>query len=159
MSELWQNFDHYQLLELSRDATVEEIKSQRDLMLALWHPDRIPSKYSELATERTTRINDAYKTLSNHDDRQNYDLALPPVDEDVQVFPDAIQNVPGVWKAMAGWMKDEDVGTGFQRKMAFTAGDCLERQRQPSEKQLPYMTEAWELACSEGFRPEVDGLG
>ena len=37
--------------------------------------------------------------------------------------------------------------------LAFTAGDLLERRRVPSERQLPYMLQAWDAAIAAGFDP------
>jgi DnaJ-class molecular chaperone len=159
MSNYWIELDFYQLLEVPRAASASEIKSQRDFLVAIWHPDRVPEKYRATATERTSAINEAYKELSNEKTRNRYNLSLPPAEDDLPVFGDSLQNVPGVWKAMSAWMKDEDVGTTFLRTMAYTAGDYLERRKQPSDKQLRYMEDAWKAAVGDGFDPGVDGLG
>ena len=149
----WRKRDHYELLEISRDATTDEIKRAYRLQANAWHPDRFQSAYRKEVTERTGRINEAYEELVDPKRRKQYDALLPPEDEEVRPFPDEIQNVPAVWKRMSKWMRDEDVGAGFDRKMAYTAGDLLEKRRLPSEAQLPWMLAAWGKAIEGGFDP------
>jgi DnaJ-class molecular chaperone len=158
MEDFWRSLTHYQLLEVSRNATVEECKQQRDLMLTVWHPDKAPEQYKSIVTDRTTAIVQAFKVLSDIDARTRYDLSLPPEEVDELVFSETIQNVPTVWKKMAAWMAKEDVGRPFHRTMAYKAGDLLDKHQQPSDKQKKWMLGAWELAIHDGFDPESDGF-
>src|SRR5579859_5921767 len=151
--DVWQKRNHYDLLEIPRRATRDEITRAYRLQQAAWHPDRFNSAdFKAIASKRSQAISAAYATLFDARQRQIYDQSLPPEDaDDADVFLEPLQNQPSVWKRMAAWMKDEDVGTSFERKMAFVAGDCLERNRQISEKQMPYMLSAWNAAMNAGF--------
>ena len=131
-----------------------ELKKARDILLAVWHPDKFPAEDADLyarAERRTQDLHDAYVRLSDSNRRVQYDAELAPASDYSDVFADPLQNQPAVWKRMAAYMKDENVGTGFHRKMAFTAGNLLERRLQPTERQRPHMLEAWKLAINEGF--------
>jgi len=152
----WQKRDHYELLEIERDASPEELKRAQRLQLQAWHPDKFPASFKEAAVERTAAINRAFSELSNPALRKQYDALLVPEDEEVRPFPEDIQNVPRVWKRMASWMREEDAGSSWNRRMAFTAGDLLERRRTPSERQLPHMLDAWKVAVDEGFDPYAE---
>jgi DnaJ domain len=154
--EVWEYRNHYELLEVPRTAASEEIKRAFRLQAQAWFPDKFPSAMRDIVQSRAKKINEAYAELNSAARRKAYDATLPPEDVELDAFPEPIQNVPGIWKRLAAWMKDEDVGTPYMRRMAFSAGNLLERRRVPSERQIPYMLEAWEKACSEGFDPIPD---
>jgi DnaJ-class molecular chaperone len=156
MRTTWSGRDHYELLEVPRDATEDEIKQGYRLQQLAWHPDRFPPGLRDLVVERAVAIQEAYELLSDPAKRRLFDATLLPEASAEEVFTDPNQRRPGVWKRMAAWMKDEDVGTPFHRRMAFAAGDLLERRRQPSAKQLKYMREAWDVAIQEGFQLDED---
>ena len=152
---MWQHRNHYELLEVSRSATASEIKDGYLLQSSAWAPDKMPTKFKDAATARMQAINRANDILNAPTDRKKYDASLPPEDAEEDFFPEPLQNLSAAWKRMASWMKDQDVGVPFNRKMAFTAGDCIERRRAPSEKQKRVMLEAWDVAIAEGFDPEA----
>ena len=155
----YQHATLYDLLEIPRDASDDQVKDSYRLQSKVWHPDRFRGEsraFIALVQKRQQAINDAYKKLSSLRERAKYDRGLAPAPEELQVFPLPEQNRPEVWKRMSRWMKDEDVGQPFNRQMAFRAGDLLERSRRPSEKQIPYMLEAWEMAVADGFDPAQD---
>ena len=153
------NYHHatlYDLLEIPRDASADQVKDAYRLQSKVWHPDRFRGEsraFIALVQKRQQAINDAYKKLSSPRERAKYDRGLAPAPEELQVFPLPEQNRPEVWKRMSHWMKEEDVGQNFSRQMAFKAGDLLERGRRPSQKQIPYMLKAWEMAVAGGFDP------
>ena len=61
--------------------------------------------------------------------------------------------------AMARWMKQEDEGTLFDRKLAYKAGDLIERRRRPSDKQITHMLRIWDESFDNGFsRAVAEGL-
>src|SRR5215469_10299281 len=69
---------HYQVLGISRDASVERIKRAHRSLVKVWHPDKFPSG-SEAETEagrRIREINAAYTVLSNPRARTRYDAKL-----------------------------------------------------------------------------------
>lgn len=69
--------DYYRILDLSVDASQEEIKEQYRLLIQAWHPDRF-GKVSQKAKaeQRTKAINEAYTILGNPDKRAEYDRNL-----------------------------------------------------------------------------------
>lgn len=158
MSDYWLGRTHYDVLEVERTASLAEIRSAYRLLSLVWHPDRFSdTRLRRIAEERTKRLNAAHGVLSNDERRRQYELTLPPADLDKPQFDDPAQNVPQIWKRMAAWMKDEDVGSGPLRSIAYTAGDYLERRRQLSDRQIEFALSAWERAVSEGFDPEDIG--
>jgi hypothetical protein len=82
-------------------------------------------------------------------------LTLPDAfsGDEVGEWPEPVQNAPESWKRLAVFLKDEDIGSSFLRRMAFTAGDYLERRRQLSPKQRPYAEQAWALGVENGWSP------
>lgn len=63
--------DYYDILEVSSDATQEEIKKAYRDKVRYWHPDR---NKSEDAHERIVEINEAYETLGDPEERRFYDF-------------------------------------------------------------------------------------
>ena len=67
--------DHYETLNVPRDATPEQIKkSFRELALK-YHPDRNPD--NPQAEEQFKRINEAYSVLSDPEKKARYDSGVP----------------------------------------------------------------------------------
>ena len=62
--------DYYDILEVSKDASQDEIKKQFRLLAKKWHPDK---KQSNDAEEKMAQINMAYEVLSDHKRRKMYD--------------------------------------------------------------------------------------
>lgn len=65
------NFDYYEVLEISRDADLREIKSSYRKLVHKYHPDKNPD--NKEAEEKIKQINEAYATLSNPEKKQIYD--------------------------------------------------------------------------------------
>jgi curved DNA-binding protein CbpA len=66
--------DYYKILELARDATAGEIKSNYRALAMRWHPDR--NSGSPEADERFKAIAEAYSVLSDEARRRDYDARL-----------------------------------------------------------------------------------
>ena len=62
--------DYYAILQISKNASQNEIKKQFRLLAKKWHPDK---KQSNDAEEKMTGINIAYEVLSDHKRRKMYD--------------------------------------------------------------------------------------
>lgn len=60
----------YEILELNKNATKEEIKASYKRLALKYHPDK--NKHPE-AEERFKEISEAYKVLSDDDNRKTYD--------------------------------------------------------------------------------------
>lgn len=65
----------YKLLEVQIDAQPEEIRAAHKRLSKIWHPDINPCA---TATETMTRINEAFRVLSDPRARYNYDRLAPP---------------------------------------------------------------------------------
>ena len=64
--------DYYEVLEVSRDATDEEIKKAYKRLAKKYHPDVNPG--NEEAESKFKEINEAYSVLSDKNARQKYDM-------------------------------------------------------------------------------------
>jgi molecular chaperone DnaJ len=64
--------DYYEILEVSRDASGEQIKSAYRKAAMKWHPDRNPENKSE-AEHRFREASEAYSVLSDPQKRATYD--------------------------------------------------------------------------------------
>ena len=62
--------DYYAILQISKNASQNEIKKQFRLLAKKWHPDK---KQSNNAEEKMAEINIAYEVLSDHKRRKMYD--------------------------------------------------------------------------------------
>ena len=62
--------DYYAILQISKNASQNEIKKQFRLLAKKWHPDK---KRSNDAEEKMAQINMAYEVLSDHKRRTMYD--------------------------------------------------------------------------------------
>lgn len=63
--------DYYEVLNVSRSASPDEIKKAYRKLAMQYHPDKNPSKKKE-AEERFKEISEAYEVLSDPDKRQRY---------------------------------------------------------------------------------------
>jgi molecular chaperone DnaJ len=60
----------YDVLQIQRNASQDDIKKQYRYLAKKWHPDR---KHGLLAEKKMAEINKAYEVLSNPDNREMYD--------------------------------------------------------------------------------------
>ncbi|MDO8794632.1 MAG: DnaJ domain-containing protein [Vicinamibacterales bacterium] len=75
---------HYELLDVARGATSEEIKHAFRREIAKYHPDKVQhlgKEFQDIAAARAAELTQAYKTLTDTALRAEYDatLELPPV--------------------------------------------------------------------------------
>ena len=64
--------DYYATLEVSRNASVSDIKKSYRKLALKWHPDKNPNCQEE-ATRRFKEISEAYEFISDEKNRYNYD--------------------------------------------------------------------------------------
>ncbi len=63
---------YYEILEVSQEATLEEIKTAYRRLALTYHPDKNPG--DKVAEEQFKRISEAYQVLADSEKRQLYDL-------------------------------------------------------------------------------------
>ena len=68
--------DYYQLLDVSRDADLEQIKKAFMKKALLSHPDKAPADKVEEYTKNYEALQRAYKTLTNEASRKQYNDAV-----------------------------------------------------------------------------------
>ncbi|UHD15501.1 DnaJ domain-containing protein [Thiocapsa bogorovii] len=68
--------DYYRHLGLNRDAPQESIRHHYQLLIRMFHPDRVEAS-TEFGAFYATRINQAYQTLRDPETRAAYDRGLP----------------------------------------------------------------------------------
>lgn len=66
-----EEFDYYEILEITRNASGDEVKKAYRKMALKYHPDRNPD--DKQAEENFKKINEAYQVLSDKEKRQIYD--------------------------------------------------------------------------------------
>jgi molecular chaperone DnaJ len=64
--------NYYEILEVSREATHDEIKTAYRRLAILYHPDKNPG--DQEAEERFKEVSEAYRVLADTEKRQLYDL-------------------------------------------------------------------------------------
>ncbi|MBE0417261.1 MAG: J domain-containing protein [Coriobacteriia bacterium] len=70
--------DHYQRLQVTRDADPEVIEKAYRALSLKHHPDRASSREQARATRQMQRINEAYRVLRDPALRRAYNRTLPP---------------------------------------------------------------------------------
>jgi len=69
--------DYYKILEVDSKATIEQIKSQHRFLIHAWDPDKFPSgELREKAEEKIKDVNEAFRVLSDFNERERYDRGL-----------------------------------------------------------------------------------
>lgn len=66
--------DHYSILDLKSDCSVDEIKKAYKVLARKWHPDKNPKNQKE-AERKFKEISEAYRVLSDPGRRREYDLS------------------------------------------------------------------------------------
>ena len=78
---------YYEILDVPRTATPEQIKSAYRILVQLHHPDRLQQANSQVrqyAEERLKRINEAYAVLSDPARRKRYDAGHRECDSEAE---------------------------------------------------------------------------
>ncbi len=72
----------YDILEIEKGASLQEIKQAYRDLIRVWHPDRFPagSRLTEKAEKKIKAVNDAYRTIVS-----NMGTIVPPPDDGMEV--------------------------------------------------------------------------
>lgn len=143
----------YEVLEVAPGASAEDIGSAYKVMSQIWHPDKQKAGTAahDKATSHSALLNEARDLLLDPRRRAAFDRAAAPQGQ--RLPPNDLKGRGSAWKALAAFLKDEDLGSSFLRQMAYKMGDALERGRDLTEKQRPYAEQAWDLGVTNGFVP------
>lgn len=87
--------DHYRVLGVRRDASLEEIKEHHRLLMRLFHPDREGIAEGERKDTLARCINLAYTALRQPQARSAYDTTLQQARKAAPVRPPTLRRVPG----------------------------------------------------------------
>jgi curved DNA-binding protein CbpA len=71
--------NYYELLEIARDAPVDEVKKSFRAQIAKYHPDKVHhlgKEFQAMAADRAAELTEAYRILSHADLRATYDATL-----------------------------------------------------------------------------------
>jgi|GEM_PF-5514145 len=91
----FQDMNYYEILGVQTDATDKEIKDAYYQLIRENHPDKNLNKEHE-ANERSKKIIEAYKTLSDPNLRRQYDQELAAKEQTrTEEFPDSFASRPG----------------------------------------------------------------
>lgn len=69
---------HYQTLELESSASFEQARQAFKTLSFIWHPDRQPEKYKEIAAEKIQSINEAYQFFEGNREYLNQQQKWEP---------------------------------------------------------------------------------
>ena len=76
----FEQLDHFQILNVARGASINEIKKAFRQEIAIYHPDRFMRASDEeksYARARSQRINEAFRVLRDDQLRENYNMTMP----------------------------------------------------------------------------------
>eukprot|EP01022_Parablepharisma_sp_SALTPOND_P008019 TRINITY_DN135081_c0_g1_i1.p3 TRINITY_DN135081_c0_g1~~TRINITY_DN135081_c0_g1_i1.p3 ORF type:complete len:320 (+),score=43.49 TRINITY_DN135081_c0_g1_i1:852-1811(+) len=115
-----QRKDYYSILGVDKNATEEEIKKAYRKLALKWHPDRVNDPESKPKAEAMFKdIAEAYKVLSDKDQRRRYDLGQDTEMPEAEDFMTGF-NPFDIFRAFFGGdgtmgEGDEEEGFGFGR--------------------------------------------
>lgn len=74
--------DYYQLFDIPRSASLEEIEDRYHYFAKRYHPDRAKSPDAQ---EKFIKVKEAYETLKDPQKRKAYDMSLPPEEKAIEL--------------------------------------------------------------------------
>ena len=120
--------DHYEALEVPRDATPADLKTAYLRLIREYTPENDP--------ERFRLVSEAYRTLSNAEKRKQYDRedALSPGAEEKlhEIMEQAEEDAASATRALRA-LRDKHDGAPGDRRIGFQLGILLDRQDRHSE--------------------------
>lgn len=137
--------DHYEVLDVARVASIDEIKNAYHELARRFHPDRFHQSAPELRSRVESafaRIAQAYETLSDQAQRKDYDSKRTPRTTGAVQKPAVTAKDPNGAKQTSAAPKADRAETSFRHGM-----DALQRNR-PDEA-IRFLAEAAMLAPRE----------
>jgi hypothetical protein len=128
-------------LEVSTDASDEEIRSAYRRLAQQWHPDQHPENPEE-ADYRFKEINLAYEVLSDSQNRRLYDLTLEADLNDVELYGDIDGGVEVIEDAAIGLDPVTDSPTPPPIPIASSSPEKTDKEEDPFEDLEP-KDEVW----------------
>lgn len=139
--------DYFQMLDVSREATPDEVKSAFFKLAKLWHPDRLPIAISDVrdACSRVFgRMGEAHATLTDAKKRENYMKLI----SEGGATPEAQATIAAVVEAATAFQKAEV----FMKRNDFVQAEQMARKASEGDPEQPDYIAL--LAWLEALKPE-----
>lgn len=129
--------DYYDILEIQKDASENDIKKAYKKMALKWHPDKNPNK--EIAEKKFKEVAEAYAILSDKEKKQYYDkFGHLPDDNERNNFSGMRQGAryTRTWSSTGGVDPNEIFRNFFGSKDAFENEFFQQQQPNRVQKQI-----------------------
>ena len=107
--------DYYEILQVSKGATIDEIKKKRKELSMKYHPDKLSAEERDDGNNMIKKINEAYEVLSDPEKRKMYDMVgKNGLNGNQSGFPSGFPGFPG-FAGFAGFAEGFSGFPGFHQ--------------------------------------------